>query len=115
MKRLASKLLAAAALAGLTAATTQASSPTRVSAPGATQMAAAGGGGTPRPPAPAVWSFRVEYRTRRSPQFSWGPWRHYTTIRGQYNTARRQADNVADFLEGRSKNIQARILERRIR
>ena len=68
-----------------------------------------------RPPAPVIWSFRVEYSERRSPQFPWGPWRHYTTITGEYNTARTRANNVANFLLARSKNLRARIIENRIR
>jgi hypothetical protein len=68
-----------------------------------------------RPPAPEVWSFRVEYRTRRGPQFRWGRWRKWTTITGDYNTGKMRAKNVADFIEELSRNHQARIIERRIR
>jgi hypothetical protein len=65
--------------------------------------------------APERWSFRVEYRTRRSPQFPWGPWHTYKVITGDYATAWNRAVNVSDFIDGRSKNDQSRIIPKRLR
>jgi hypothetical protein len=116
MKRMAGKLLTAAAVAALGATTSQAGPPTQANTPGAPLMSVADAQGrTQRPPAPEVWSFRVEYRTRRGAQFPWGPWRQYTTITGDYATAKKRANNVADSIEARSKNHQTRIIEKRIR
>ncbi len=77
-----------------------------------------------RPRAQTVWNYRVEYRSRKSTQFSWGPWRHYVTVTGydpaqarqlsRYE-AQRRANNVADMIDSLSKNYQSRVLENRAR
>jgi hypothetical protein len=116
MKRISSRLLAAATLAVLSSTMALAGPPTPANRLGAAHTTAADAPDrTARPPAPELWSFRVEYRSRRSPQFPWGSWRHYATVWGDYNIAKQRATNLANFIEGRSKNLQARILERRIR
>jgi hypothetical protein len=115
MKRIAGKLLVAAVLVAAVATAAEAGQASLANLQGAAQMAdGVALARTQRPPAPEVWSFRVEYSERRGPQFQWGPWHVYTTITGEYNKAKKRANNVADFIEGRSKNVRARIIETRI-
>jgi hypothetical protein len=68
-----------------------------------------------RPPAKEEWRFEVQYRSRKGPQFHWGPWRTYCVIRGSYNEKRPLADHVADAIASLSKNMQSQVLEQRVR
>jgi hypothetical protein len=116
MRRKACKLFLAAALAVLGSTSTQARPPMGVDRDGAPKTTAVESFvRLDRPPAPEVWSFRVEYRERRGPQFPWGKWHKHTTITGEYNTAKTRANNVAEFLTSLSKNVQVRIIETRLR
>jgi hypothetical protein len=116
VKPIADKMLIVSMLTALASTPTQAWQPGAMDRIGTSKTTAAESFvSLQRPPAPEVWSFRVEYRERRGPQFSWGKWHEYTTITGEYKTAKMRANNVADFIAGRSKNAQARIIETRLR
>src|SRR5579872_3094693 len=115
MRRITGKLLVATALAALGSSTY--AGPPALTGPAAPPPVAAARRQPQevRPPAPAVWSFRVEYRTRRGPQFPWGKWHKWVTLKGDYATMKERANNVANFIESRTKNAQARVIEKRIR
>jgi hypothetical protein len=109
-------LLVPAALAALGLATTQPGPPTGEDKVAAPKMTVADSQvRADHPPAPEEWRISVEVRSRRGPQFQWGPWRPDITYTGDYNTARRKAMDRADWLEGGSKNVKTRIREKRLR
>jgi hypothetical protein len=68
-----------------------------------------------RPRAPEVWVMTVKERSRRSPQFPWGPWRVVKTFQGTYEEALRKANEEADKIDRKGKNYQSAIDKKRIR
>jgi hypothetical protein len=116
MKRLACMLFVGAALATLGSTTTQARPPSAMGRDDAPKMAAADSQvRAVRPRAPEVWRITVSERTRRSPQFQWGPWRVVKTFTGTYGDAMRKANKAADDIEKKGKNFQSNIDPKRIR